>query len=245
MNEDEATRDEGASGESANAPAQGGSDTITVVAPAKKKATLAASAKDPTAEFPVTGGVGSEADAVDADDEDWDDEEEHVEHARAIVRRRAKHARRLSLILVIVAAIGVGFAGGVYYQKYHGSSSTSGSAFGFPGARTTGGASSATIRKAFASRTSGGGISAIFGGGGTGVDGTVTAVTATKGVLYVTEGSSGALVKVETTSSTSVTSLAKTSVSSVHPGDTVSVAGAKQATGSYMAGTIKDTGAAS
>ena len=70
--------------------------------------------------------------------------------------------------------------------------------------------------------------------------GTVTSVSG--GTLYVSESSSSALVKVDTTTSSTVTAPTTTSVSSIQPGDSVVISGAKQADGSYMAASITDNG---
>jgi hypothetical protein len=231
------------------------------VAAAKVKATLAAD----TAEVPAVGAVDPDPDGdPDGLDDAWEEDSEDIEHARELKRRRAKRARQVTAALALVAAIGIGFAGGVYYQKHEGGSSTAASAFPGAGAfrraiaSASGSGTSSTSSSSTSSSSSsrsgsssfpsglvfGGGAGGIcFPGAGTCVSGTVETVTG--GTLYVTESSGNALVKVETNSSSSVTAVTKSTVSAIHPGDTVTVHGATQKDGSFVAGTIKDTGSGS
>ena len=65
------------------------------------------------------------------------------------------------------------------------------------------------------------------------------------GTLYVSEGTSSALVKVVTSPTSTVSVPSTGSVSDVQPGDSVVISGAKQKDGSYMAATITDRGASS
>ena len=191
-------------------------------APTKVKAPLSFD----TAEMPAPVercGAAQEVDGSDPDP-DWDDEEEAAEQARRANRELAKRARRLTGALALVAALGVGFAVGVLYEKH-------------------GGHKASTKRHAVAASSFGhrpGGRRHASGPGGGAVIGTVTSISG--GTLYVSERSGSALVRVVTGPSSTVTVPSTASVSSIQPGDVVIVKGAKQADGSYMAGTIDDKG---
>ncbi|MDA8286440.1 MAG: hypothetical protein M0Z42_24785 [Actinomycetota bacterium] len=189
-------------------------------------------------------GTGTTEDAPDSDDADWDapdsddaewdaddsddaewDADEAAEEARQANREIAKRARRMTGILALVAALGVGFAGGVLYEKHGGHK---------------GPAKLLAVAAASHGRANGR-RHAIGPGGGT-VVGTVASISG--GTLYVSERSDSALVKVVTGPSSTVTVPSTASVSSIQPGDAVIVKGAKQANGSYMAGTITEKGSA-
>ncbi len=199
-----------------------------------------------TAEIPAVAPGDDPANGLS--DDDVDDDTVEVEQARAASRRRGKRARIVTGVLALVAAVGMGFAGGVYYQKHNGTSTPTGA----------GAASSfASLARSFASRAGASGAARSTGsraalgglaGGGlffatptTSVRGTVTAVTGD--TLYITETSNSALVKVQTTATSTVTVPTTASVATVRPGDTVSVSGAKQKDGSFMAATVTDSGA--
>ena len=189
-------------------------------APSKVKAPLSFD----TAEIPAAVERSGAAQEVDGSDADWDDEEEAAEQARRANRELAKRARRLTGALALVAVLGVGFAVGVLYEKY-------------------GGHNASAKRHAVAAELVGrrpGGRRHATGPGGGAVIGTVTSISG--GTLYVSEKSGGALVRVVTGPSSTVTVPSTASVSSIQPGDVVIVKGAKQANGSYMAGTIDDSG---
>ena len=169
-------------------------------------------------------GTGTTQDAPDSDDAEWD-ADEAAEEARQANREIAKRARRMTGILALVAALGVGFAGGVLYEKHGGHK---------------GPAKLLAVAAASHGRANGR-RHAIGPGGGT-VVGTVASISG--GTLYVSERSDSALVKVVTGPSSTVTVPSTASVSSIQPGDAVIVKGAKQANGSYMAGTITEKGSA-
>jgi hypothetical protein len=180
----------------------------------------------------LTGGAVTDTQQIPAiDDDDWEDE---VEEAQALRfdAARVKKARRLTGALALVAALGVGFAGGVYYQKHDGGSSPT----------TTGAAGFAALARSFGGgtgRTGGGGFAGLAAASGA-VAGTVSAISGN--TLYISEGTSSALVKVDTNSNSTISVPETGSVSNIHPGDTVVIRGAKQSDGSYLAGTITDSG---
>jgi hypothetical protein len=190
----------------------------TQPSPAKGKAALS-----DTQEIPQ----GPLADLLD---DDYEDEE----LARRFDARTMRKARRLTGVLALVAALGAGFAGGVIYQKHQGSSSTTGGAPNFSALRAAFGGSSTGGSR------SGGAFGGFGGLSGNAVVGTVTAVD--NGTLYISEGSSSALVKVVTGASSTVSVQQSSSVSSVQPGDSVVISGAKQKNGSFMASSIRDSG---
>lgn len=189
-------------------------------APAKAKAPLSFG----TAEIPATAERTGAAQEVDGSDADWGDEEEAAEQARRANWELAKRARRLTGALALVAVLVVGFAVGVLYEKQGGHKAS---------AKLHAVAASSHGRRARGRRH------ATGPGGGT-VIGTVTSISG--GTLYVSEKSGSALVRVVTGPSSTVTVPSTASVSSIQPGDVVMVKGAKQADGTYMAGTISDRG---
>lgn len=149
--------------------------------------------------------------------------------AAEIVRRRRKQMPRLTAVLAAAVLVGAGILGGIAIQKHWGSSSGSSS-----------GSSASSIRSAFQSRFGRGGPGAGsaaggFGGFGAGATGTVTLVKGSD--LYVTE-SSGNTVLVHTTAGSQVTKTIRGSVTSIHPGDTVSVDGSQASNGSWTASRI-------
>ncbi len=206
-------------------------------APAKDKAPLS-----DTQEVPVTAA----APVPPYDIDDLDDEDE--EAARRLDAKTRRRARQITTALALVAALGLGFYGGILYQKHEGGTSSNssaasafsafGAAFGGGGRTATGASGSGSGRGTFP------GLAALGGSSSTRVSGTVTAEG--NGVLYVTPlGSSSALVKVVTNPQSSVTTSQTAPLSSVQPGDTVTVSGAKQKDGSFMASSIRDSGSAS
>ncbi len=128
----------------------------------------------------------------------------------------------LAALLLVLLVASVGIWGGAYMQR-HSSSSTSSAASAFPfalGRSSSGGTSALT--KALANITSG----------------TVTDIIGD--TLYVTT-SSGNLVAVKVGSTTTIDRNAKSSLSSLKPGDTVTVQGTKSATGSVTAASVSAT----
>ncbi len=188
--------------------------------PPKTKAPLSSG----TAEVPVVADRIGAGEEVDGFDTDWDDDEQASEQARRARSELAKRARRVTGALALMAALAVGFAVGVVYEKHSGDNSP---------ARLHALAASSRGRRA-------GGRRRATGPGGGRVVGTVASVSGR--TLYVSERSGSALVEVVTGPSTTVTVPSAASVARIRPGDVVIVQGAKQADGSYMAGAITDRG---
>lgn len=168
--------------------------------------------------------------------EPWDDEDDfddEGEDHRRTVGERGRRARRLTAVLALVAAVGVGFASGVVFQKHQGSSTS-----------TSGASAFASL---FRSRAGAGGSFAFGGTGSSAASGTVVGtVTAISGdTLYISSGTSSALTKVVTVPSSTITVPTAGTVANISPGDSVVVRGAQQSDGSFVAGTITDSGTAS
>ncbi|HVA52405.1 MAG TPA: DUF5666 domain-containing protein [Acidimicrobiales bacterium] len=128
--------------------------------------------------------------------------------------------------LLAVVFVAAGFWGGVTLEKNHAGSSGSAAA-GFAGRTRAGGA--------------GGGFG--FGGAGpsaasAGTTGTISVVNGT--TLYILS-STGALVKVTLSKSTTITRNADTTPAGLRPGDTVTVQGATSANGNLAATSISTT----
>jgi len=134
----------------------------------------------------------------------------------------------LTALLVVLLIGGGGIWGGAALQRSHGSST---------------GSLASSIASRFASLRSGssgsGGTSHFAGlGSSAATTGTVTEVQGS--TLYVTN-SSGNLVEVKLTPSTTVTRDAKTTLSALAPGDTVVVEGTKAKNGTVSASSVSAT----
>jgi hypothetical protein len=128
-----------------------------------------------------------------------------------------------ALLVLVVAAAGIW--GGAYMQRHHSSSTSASSLFG-------------SFRR-------GAGGTGSFGGAAAAAASNLTAGTVTDVIgdtLYVTT-SSGSLVEVKIGSSTTINRNAKSSLSALKPGDTVTVQGSKSANGSVAASTVSATAA--
>jgi hypothetical protein len=142
-------------------------------------------------------------------------------------RRKKRPALTTGLVLAILAA--AIFVGGAEVQRHWGGSSSSstraatGLPSGFPGVGSGGAAAAAGA---------GGFLGAGFGAAGGGTSGTVTLIKGQN--LYVTDAS-GNTVLVHTTARSRVTKTTSTTVKAVHPGDSVTVTGARGKDGSYTA----------
>jgi hypothetical protein len=160
-----------------------------------------------------------------------DEEEEWVEEPELPPRPRRRLLSPLPLALLGVLLAACGFVGGVLVEKGENSSSSS----------TASGAASSLASRFAALR--GGGAGAT---GGSGAGGFAGAAGATAGsvayisgdTLYVTT-SEGNTVKVTTSAGTTVTKTVKGEVKAIHPGETVTVTGAKAASGEVTAESIR------
>jgi hypothetical protein len=143
-------------------------------------------------------------------------------------RRRLLTPAPLALIVVLLLALG--FIGGVLVEKGQSASSTA----------ATGAATAARVRgfaaAGGAAGLPGGGAGAAGGAGGARpTSGTVAYVSGQ--TLYVTTGES--TVQVKTSAATSVTKTVKSTVKSIHPGETVTVTGSKGTNGTLTAESIR------
>jgi hypothetical protein len=139
--------------------------------------------------------------------------------------RRGIHLRMPTAILLALLLAAGGLWGGSLLQKHDG------------GGTTTAGLAAA---RAGFSRT--GGAGSPFGSGATSSATTGTVTDIIGNTLYVTE-SSGSLVKVTLSSSATVTRNAKSSLSALKPGDTVTVQGTTPTDGSMTASSVSATAA--
>ncbi len=133
---------------------------------------------------------------------------------------------KTTAILIGLLLLAGGFWGGVMLQKNEGSSSSS----GFPNL--------AALRSGLSSAAGSAGGSSPFGSSSNSTIGTVTDIIGN--TLYVTD-SSGSLVKVSLSSSTTVSRNAKASLSALKPGDSVVVSGVKTSNGQMTASSIAAT----
>ena len=149
-----------------------------------------------------------------------DESEEWPERSTSKGFRASWFVTVFSALLLVVTGLWIG----AYLQRGQSSSSTSSlsSLFG-----SGSGATSATS-----------GLSALAKAASKETTGTVTDIVG--GTLYVTN-SSGSLVAVKVSSSTTVDRNASTALSGLKPGDTVTVQGTKEKNGSVEATSISDT----
>jgi hypothetical protein len=147
-------------------------------------------------------------------------------------RRRLLTPAPLALIVVLLLALG--FIGGVLVEKGQSASSTA----------ATGAATAARLR-GFAAAGGAAGIPGGDAGAGAGAAGGAGGARPTSGTvayvsgqtLYVTTGES--TVQVKTSAATSVTKTVKSTVKSIHPGETVTVTGSKGTNGTLTAESIR------
>lgn len=133
-------------------------------------------------------------------------------------RPRRKLVTPLTATLAAVLIAALGFIGGVQVQKSSADSTPSPRAAGF-------------------TRGAGG----FTPGGGASSDATVgTIANVNRKTLYVTD-SSGATIRVKTTSNSKVARTAVAKVGEVHPGDTVIVQGTKSSSGTVTATSVTAT----
>lgn len=179
-------------------------------------------------------------------DYDVDAEEEWLQEPDELPRRpRRKLLAPVPVVLLAVLVLAGGFLAGVEVEKGQTSSGSSGGSFaaGLAALRNARGAGSAS--------GGGGATRSFFGAGGLpgggGFGGSVTRgeVSYVNGnTLYVTSGE-GNTVKVSAPTGTRVSKTVSTSLHSIHPGDTVAVAGSQASNGSVTAGSISITSSGS
>jgi hypothetical protein len=152
---------------------------------------------------------------AEADEEDW----------LAPPPKRGVRLKLVTLVLLVAAAAAGAFWTGTVVQKHNGPASTSGSA--------------AALISRFRSAAAGAGAGGAGSGGGFGASrvaptasGTLTDMTGT--TLYLTDAS-GALIKVVTTPSTTVTRTGVGQPGTLTIGDTITVEGTKGTDGTVTA----------
>lgn len=165
-------------------------------------------------------------------------------------RPRRNYFNKRSAALVAVITCALGFYAGVRVEKGQVGSSSSltlptaatggASGRGSTGASRTGAAGAAGSR--------GGGFAALFGGGGAaggagGAGASFGTIANVKGnTLYVTDAT-GNVTKVNLSSATKISKSLGVKRSSLHPGDTVVIRGAKNSSGTLVAASVSDSGA--
>ncbi len=180
---------------------------------------------DPTSQVPVAevsdGGAGDVDALFENEESEWPS------------RGPAKGFRIpwLMAVLLVLLVASIGLWAGAYLQRHSSSSASATSAFGsgspfgsggFPGARSSGSGGSGGFPGLPSNATSG----------------TVTDIVGN--TLYVTD-SSGKLVAVTVTSNTTLNRNAKSSLSSLQPGDSVTVQGTKSKNGTVNASSVSAT----
>jgi hypothetical protein len=145
----------------------------------------------------------------------------------------------LSMLLFAGMIAGLGFAGGAYYEKQNGTSTAAGAAIS-----RTGGAPGGFSAEGGAGGGFGGGAP---GGTGTTGGGTGSSTNSTSGTVKLVDGStvylttsSGSVIKVTTKSSTKVTTTKTGKTTDLTPGQTVTVEGTTDSSGSVAATTVTE-----
>jgi hypothetical protein len=167
----------------------------------------------------------------------WDPEEEPLTLPG---RSRVRLFNRTAAMLLALLLGAIGFYVGVRVEKSQlaGSTSTSLSAAGALAGRA--GAPGAVAGTGTPSRFAGGGFASRFAGGGASF-GTVSSIDGN--TIYVTQPTSGNVVKVKLSSVTKITKNLGVRRSAIRPGDTVVVQGATGTGGTITATSLSDSGA--
>jgi len=161
-----------------------------------------------------------------AGDDAGESDEEWVSETTHGIRLGLPAAGLLALVLVAG-----GFWGGAELQKSQGGSSTSalaGVAARFRSAAGTGATGAAGSR-----------FAGLFGGSTAATAGTISVVNGN--TLYVNDTSTGSIVKVTVTKSTTITRNADAATDDLRPGDTVTVQGATGSSGAVTATSVSAT----
>jgi hypothetical protein len=164
-----------------------------------------------------------------AGDDGGDGDEEWVSQTTHGIRLGVPAAALLALVLVAG-----GFWGGAALQKNQAGSSTGALASVAARFRSAAGATGATGAGAAGSRFAG-----LFGGSTAGTAGTISVVNGD--TLYVDDTSTGSIVKVTLTKSTTITRNADAAAIDLRPGDTVTVQGATGSSGAVTATSVSAT----
>lgn len=143
-------------------------------------------------------------------------------------------------VLLAMVVLAGGFWGGAVAQKHHAASSASSTASALASrlAAARGAGAGTAGRAGF---TGAGGFAGAGGGGaGSAAAGIVTGVQGN--ILFVTDATTGNLIKVVVGPAVSVTRTAKSSLTGLQTGDTVVVQGTKAANGNVTATAVRATG---
>jgi hypothetical protein len=159
----------------------------------------------------------------------------------ALARRPKVRLPSLTMTLVIVVVLSLGFLGGALVGKHYGSSSsTSAAGFGaftrFGGTGAGGTSSSASAAPSGSSGFSG--RIGLFGGSGGATFGTIKLVDGN--IVYV-QTETGSIVQVTTSAATRVTASTSVPLKDLTPGQTVIVEGTTKANGSVAATSISQS----
>lgn len=189
--------------------------------------------QEPTAAYPQDTAVSADPVYEPVEQEQWLDQTEELPQ-RPRRRLLGVGANRLALALIGLLLIACGFIGGVLIEKGESSSGSSGSAAAGLASRFAA-LRGGTGAGAFLSRGLAGGSGGSVTGFHRPTAGTVAYLSGS--TLYVTN-SEGNTVKVTTSSATTVNKTVKSTVRSVHPGETVTITGSTGSNGAISAESI-------
>ena len=174
--------------------------------------------------------------------DEWLDDTDDTDELPPRPRRRLIGAGGNPVVLALLAAllVAAGFIGGVQVQKgEEGSSTATGGTASSLASRFAGLRGAGTGTGAASARAAAGGVAGGFAGAGAGgkrpTIGTVAYVAGN--TLYVTNAE-GNTVKVNTSAATSVSKTAKSTLTSIFPGETVTITGSTGAGGAVSAESI-------
>ncbi len=159
-------------------------------------------------------------------------EDEWIDELAPTSRRRL--LTPLTAALAAAVLVGIGVFAGILIQKHYATSSTSASGVpaGLAGLTGGGGASAAGVG---GSPTTG---AALRGGVRPGGGFTSGQVSIIRGNIFYVQDQAGTTVKVKTTAATTVTKSSKVTVTAVYPGDTITIQGMKDKSGTLIADAI-------
>lgn len=178
-----------------------------------------------------------QAPVYEPQDEEWLHEADELPPPRPRRRVFGAGGNPVALALLGVLLVACGFIGGVLVEKGETSSGSTGSASSLASrfAALRGGTSSAGARSSSTATGGFGGFAGAAGASGRPTAGTVAYLAGS--TLYVTNAE-GNTVKVTTSAATNVTKTVKASISSIHPGETVTVTGTSGSGGALSAESI-------
>ena len=163
-----------------------------------------------------------------SEESEVDEDDDYLDQEELPGRPLRKRFGPSTAVLLALALAAVAFYGGVTVEKHKVKSTSSG------------GTSLAALAARFRGAAAGAGAGTGGGGAGGAVTGTITLVDGVN--VYITQ-SDGNIVKAVTSAGSTITVTSPGTVTSLHPGDSVTVTGPANSNGDVTATSIRDNGA--